>query len=163
VIESLARLPGVVAVSASATLFSGRNRGVFSVEGYTPTRDEQMNTLKEWVTSDYFRTVGLAIRQGRGFGPEDSADSRPVSVINETMARRYVRNQNPIGKRLSWGSSNFDKDGFEIVGVVEDARYDDVRADSLNMAYDRAIRGERGGARRGQPLGDGERGAERLA
>jgi predicted permease len=143
VIESLARLPGVVAVSASATLFSGRNRGVFSVEGYTPTRDEQMNTLKEWVTSDYFRTVGLAITQGRGFGPEDSANSRPVSVINETMARRYFRNQNPIGKRLSWGSSNFDRDGFEIVGVVEDARYNDVRAESLNMAYVLVMQTER--------------------
>ncbi len=143
VIESLARLPGVVAVSASATLFSGRNRGVFSVEGYTPARDEQMNTLKEWVTSDYFRTVGLAITQGRGFGPEDSATSRRVSVINVTMARRYFRNQNPIGKRLSWGSSNFDRDGFEIIGVVEDARYNDVRAESLDMAYMLVMQAER--------------------
>ena len=143
VFERLARLPGVVAVSASATLFSGRNRGVFSIEGYTPARDEQMNTHKEWVTSDYFRTVGLAITQGRGFGPEDSANSRPVSVINETMARRYFRNQNPIGKRLSWGGSNFDKDGLEIVGVVEDARYNDVRAESPNMAYALVLQTER--------------------
>ena len=101
-----------------------------------------MITLKDWVTSDYFRTVGLAITQGRGFGPEDSADSRRVSVINETMARRYFPNQNPIGKR--WGtSSNFDADGFEIVGVVEDARYNDVRAESLNMAYMPATQAER--------------------
>ena len=135
VFERLARLPGVVAVSASTTLFSGRNRGHFSVEGYTPTRDEPMTTLKNWVTSDYFRTVGLAVTQGRGFGPEDSASSRRVSVINETMARRYFRNQDPIGKRFSWGSSDFDADGFEIVGVVEDARYNDVRDESLNMAY----------------------------
>ena len=91
VVERLARLPGVVAVSVSANgPFSGsRNRGDFSVEGYTPARDEQMTTLKDWVTSDYFRTVGLAITQGRGFGPEDSANSRRVSVISETMARRY--------------------------------------------------------------------------
>jgi predicted permease len=143
VIESLARLPGVVAVSASATLFSGRNRGDFSVEGYTPARDEQMNTLKEWVTSDYFRAVGLAITQGRGFGPDDSADSRRVSVINETMARRYFRDRNPIGKRLSWGSSNVDTDGFEIVGVVEDARYNDLKAESLNMAYMLVMQTER--------------------
>jgi predicted permease len=136
VVEGLARLPGVAAVSMSGSgLFSGRSRGVFLVEGYTPARDEQMTTLKNWVTSDYFRTVGLAITQGRGFGPEDSANSRRVSVINETMARRYFRNQNPIGKRLTWGTSNFDADGFEIVGVVEDARYNDVRAESLNMTY----------------------------
>jgi predicted permease len=143
VFESLARLPGVVAVSASTTLFSGRNRGDFSIEGYTPGPDEQMTTLKEWVTSDYFRAVGVAIQQGRVFGPEDSANSRRVSVINEAMARRYFRNQNPIGRRLSWGSSNFDRDGFEIVGVVEDARYNDLRDESLNMAYMLVIQNER--------------------
>jgi predicted permease len=143
VFESLARLPGVVAVSASTTLFSGRNRGNFSIEGYTPGADEQMTTHKEWVTSDYFRTVGLAIQQGRAFGPDDSANSRRVSVINVTMARRYFRNQDPIGKRLSWGSSNFDADGFEIVGVVEDARYNDLRDESLNMAYVLVIQSDR--------------------
>jgi ABC-type lipoprotein release transport system permease subunit len=44
---------------------------------------------------------------------------------------------------LSWGSSNFDVEGFEIVGVVEDARYNDVRAESLNMAYMPATQTER--------------------
>jgi predicted permease len=143
VVEGLARLPGVAAVSMSGSgLFSGRSRGAFLVEGYTPARDEQMTTLKNWVTSDYFRTVGLAITQGRGFSPQDSANSRRVSVINETMARRYFRNQNPIGKRLTWGTSNFDADGFEIVGVVQDARYNDVRAESLNMTYVLAMQTE---------------------
>ncbi len=136
VVARLAGLPGVVGVSASANgPFSGsRSRGDFQIEGYTPPRDERLVKHSEWVTSDYFRTVGLAITQGRGFGPEDTADSRRVSVINETMARRYFPNQSPIGKR--WGdSSNFDADGIEIVGVVEDARYNDVRAESLNMSY----------------------------
>ena len=136
VVDGLARLPGVAAVSMSDSgLFSGRNRGAFLVEGYTPARDEQMTTFKNWVTSDYFRTVGMAVTEGRGFGPEDSANSRRVSVINATMARRYFANQTPIGKRLTWGTRNFDADGFEIVGVVEDARYNDVRAESPNMTY----------------------------
>jgi predicted permease len=135
VIGSLARLPGVVAVSLSTQgLFADRNRGDFLVEGYTPGRDEEMMTLKDWVTPDYFRVVGLAITQGRGFGPEDTLNSRRVTVINETMAKRYFGSRSPIGRR--WGtSSNFGRDGFEIVGVVEDARYNDVSAGSLNMAY----------------------------
>jgi predicted permease len=135
VFERLARLPGVVAVSASTTLFSGRNRGAFSIEGYAPGPRERTTTLKEWVTSDYFRTVGLAVRQGRAFGREDTPGGRRVCLINETMARRYFRDRSPIGRRLSWGSSDFDRDGLEIVGVVEDARYSDPRDDSLSMTY----------------------------
>jgi predicted permease len=144
VVERLASLPGVIAVSMSANgPFSGsRSRGDFQVEGYTPGRNEQMMKHSEWVTADYFRTVGLTIKQGRGFGPEDSAQSRRVSVINETMAQRYFPGQNPIGRR--WGnSSHFNVDGVEIVGVVEDARYNDVKAESLSMSYLPAVQSER--------------------
>jgi predicted permease len=144
VVERLASLPGAIAVSMSANgPFSGsRTRGDFQVEGYTPGPNEQMIKHSEWVTSDYFRTVGLTIKQGRGFGPEDSAQSRRVSVINETMAQRYFPGQNPIGRR--WGnSSNFAVSGIEIVGVVEDARYGDVKAESLSMSYIPAVQSER--------------------
>jgi predicted permease len=144
VLERLAALPGVVGVSASASgPFSGsRNRGDFEIEGYTPRRDERMVASYEWVTADYFRTVGLAITRGRGFGPEDSATGRRVSVINETMARRYFPNQDPLGRR--WGRSReFDQFGFVIVGVVEDARYNDVKAEDVSMAYVPAAQGER--------------------
>jgi predicted permease len=144
VVERLAGLPGVIAVSMSANgPFSGsRSRGDFQVEGYTPGPDELMIKHSEWVTSDYFRAVGLTIKQGRGFGPQDSAQSRRVSVINETMAQRYFPGQNPIGRR--WGnSSNFEVDGVEIVGVVEDARYNDVKAESLSMSYLPAVQSGR--------------------
>jgi predicted permease len=144
VVERLAGLPGVTAVSMSANgPFSGsRSRGDFQAEGYTPGPSEQMLKHSEWVTSDYFRAVGLTIKQGRGFSSEDSAQSRRVSVINETMAQRYFPGQNPIGRR--WGnSSNFEATGVEIVGVVEDARYNDVKAESLSMSYLPALQSER--------------------
>jgi predicted permease len=144
VVERLARLPGVIAVSMSANgPFSGsRSRGDFEVEGYTPGPNEEMIKHSEWVTSDYFRTVGLTIKQGRGFGPEDSTQGRRVSVINETMAQRYFAGQNPIGRR--WGNSrNFEVDGVEIVGVVEDARYGDVKSESVSMSYIPAIQSDR--------------------
>jgi predicted permease len=144
VVERLANLPGVIAVSMSANgPFSGsRSRGDFEVEGYTPGPNERTSKHSEWVTADYFRAVGLTIKQGRGFGPEDSARSRRVSVINETMARRYFPGQNPIGRR--WGDNrNFAVDGIEIVGVVEDARYNDVKAESLSMSYMPAVQSER--------------------
>jgi predicted permease len=146
VVERLAGLPGIVAVSMSANgPFSGsRSRGSFHAEGYTPDPNEQMMDSKhsEWVTPEYFRTLGLTIKHGRAFGSEDSARSRRVSVINETMARRYFPGQNPIGKR--WGNSrNFDVDGIEIVGVVEDTRDNDVKAESVSRSYQPALQSQR--------------------
>jgi predicted permease len=144
VLERLAALPGVTGVSASASgPFSGsRNRGDFEIDGYARRANERLVADYEWVTADYFRTVGLAITRGRGFLPEDVANSRRVSVINATMARRYFPNQDPLGRR--WGRSReFDRFGFEIVGVVEDARYNDVTADDVSMAYLPAAPGER--------------------
>jgi predicted permease len=144
VTERLTSLPGVVAVSLSSHgPFSGsRSRGDFQIEGYTPGPDELLMKHSDWVTSDYFRSVGLTITQGRAFGPEDSARSRRVSIINETMARRYFPGRNPIGMR--WGDdTNFAVTGIEIVGVVEDARYNDVKAESLSMSYLPAVQSER--------------------
>ena len=144
VVERLTGLPGVMAVSMSSHgPFSGsRSRGDFEVEGYTPGPNEQMIKHSEWVTSDYFHTVGLTIKQGRGFEPEDSAQSRRVSVINEAMAQRYFPGQNPLGRR--WGDSrNFEVDGVEIVGIVEDARYNDVKAESVSMSYLPATQSDR--------------------
>jgi len=136
VVDRLSQLPGVVAVSMSAHgPFSGnRSRGDFEIEGYVPSENELVMKHSDWVTPDYFRAVGLRITRGRGFTAEDSARSRRVSVINETMAQRYFPGENPLGKR--WGDNrNFAVDGIEIIGVVEDARYNDVKAESVSMSY----------------------------
>ena len=145
VVQRLAALPGVVASSMSTHgPFAGSiSRGDFQIEGYTPAPTEQMIKHSEWVTPDYFRTVGLTIAQGRSFGPDDSAEGRRVGVINETMARRYFPGQNPIGRRFSNGGNNFDADGIEIIGVVSDARYNDMKDASISKSYLPSLRSQR--------------------
>lgn len=144
VIERLQSLPGVESVSLSWTgAFNGRNRGNFAVEGYAPRPSERLETRKNWVTPAFFPTVGLAITQGRGFSVDETATSRRVCVIGETLARRYFPGQDPIGKRLSWGGTDFGADAYEIVGVVEDARYADLRTEPANMTYLLAAQADR--------------------
>jgi len=137
-LEGAAAIPGVTAASLSTNgPFSGSGtRRNFEAEGYTRGPDERPVTEHEWVTPDYFRTVGLAIRKGRGFDSTDTADARRVTVINETMARRYFRDRDPLGMRWAY-NRNLNDAGFEIVGVVEDARYSgrDLRGEPLNMVY----------------------------
>ena len=135
-IERIEAMPGVTSASLSSNPpFSGaRVRSGFEVEGYVRSGDEQLSTQEEQVTIGYFQTVGLRLLQGRTFGPEDTARTRRVSVISATMARRLFPNQDAVGKRWG-GSTNFDVDAFEIVGVVEDARYNDLKHAPPNMVY----------------------------
>lgn len=144
IVERLGSLHGVIAVSLSANgPFGGAtSRGTFQAEGYTPAPGEEVRKQSEWVTPDYFRAVGLTVTRGRDFGPQDTASGRRVSVINETMARRFFPGQDPVGRR--WGdSAAFDVDGIEIVGVVEDARYNGVKTGAPSMSYVPAVQTER--------------------
>jgi predicted permease len=136
VTAELRALPGVESASFSlAGPLAGSQRiSSLSVEGYTPAPKEQLRTNEDVVTADYFRTVGLRILEGRGFGPEDRTPGSRSSIINATMARRFFRGQSPIGKRWDYGDS-IGKDSAVIIGVVEDARYADVKARTPNMAY----------------------------
>ena len=135
-LDRLGALPGVVSASMSGNgPFSGsRTTSGFEVQGYTHGRDERLRTQEEIVTPGYFETVGLKIVSGRPFSEADAATGRKVSVINETVARRYFGGQDPIGRRWSYDTS-FGDDSFEIVGVAADARYNDLKTDSLNMVY----------------------------
>src|SRR5262249_44668333 len=96
---------------------------------------------RHYVSADYFRTLGIPLRVGRVLTDQDRAGHPPVAVINETAARRYWPGQNPIGKRVWFGSST----GFthpsqpvEVVGVVGDVKYglvDDPMMPDLYTSY----------------------------
>ena len=85
------------------------------------------------VTAHYFQTVGLRLIRGRLFGPEDYANGH-AAIINETMARRFFPDRDPIGRRWTTGEP-MGPDAFEIVGVVSDAHYRDLRSTTPNAAY----------------------------
>ena len=90
-------------------------------EGYVAPADAPPTNAEyyQFVTRAYFSTMRIPIVSGRGFGPSDDGRSQPVAVINETLARHYYENQNPIGRRVQQtGSKTF----FTIVGVAKDVK-----------------------------------------
>ena len=95
-----------------------------------------MSTNEECVTENYFSTVGLKVVRGRPFGPGDRGEASKATLINETMARRFFPGQDPIGKRWAYDASSVSTpDAFVIVGVVEDAKYRDLKAAIPTMTY----------------------------
>ena len=135
-IERIQSLPGVRSVSLSAMgpIAGGQRISSLSVEGFTPRREDRLRTNEEIVTPQYFDTVGLRVIDGRAFGPQDAVAGSKHTIINETMAKRFFAGQSAVGKRWTYGGP-IDKDAFVVIGVVEDARYAQIRVQPPNMVY----------------------------
>jgi putative ABC transport system permease protein len=136
--ESLAGSPGVEAAAATSYLPAGaRGFGlgrVFLLEGQPePPATSDHPALWNVVTPEYFRTVGMRLLRGRAFTRADAESSRPVMIINLTMAKRVFGNADPIGRRMrSWRDENLLR---EIVGVVSDVRYDGLADDDRSLVF----------------------------
>ena len=136
--QRLSAMPGVRGVGLSSMLplwgFGSRN---FGVEGQpTPPRGQEPLTYYETVSPGFFRTMGIGLREGRGFNSDDTTNRPAVVVINESMARHFWPRQSAIGKRLGTGDLG-NPDWKEIVGVVNDISFPANlnRADTPFQAY----------------------------
>src|SRR5262249_30006728 len=90
------------------------------VEGRPPVPDSQKPVVERSdVSPDYFRVMEMQIRAGRGFSEQDNESAQKVIVINETMAQRHFTGENPLGKRILFGSPNSWR---TIIGVVADVK-----------------------------------------
>jgi len=99
----------------------GWSTGVF-VDGH-PAPGPRDDSFASWdrVTDGYFDVIGTPIVKGRSISEQDTAASRHVAVVSEAFARRFFRNEDPIGKHF--GRTPGASREFEVVGVVKDARY----------------------------------------
>jgi putative ABC transport system permease protein len=120
----LSTLPGVqsVAIGGSHPVFGYNSSSSFLVEGQPePPPDKYPEMFFEPVNSKYFETLGARLRQGRTFNAADTKDHPNVVVINETAARTFWPNENPVGRRIS--GTGKQRDFYEIVGVVNDLAF----------------------------------------
>jgi putative ABC transport system permease protein len=71
------------------------------------------------IAGDFFHTMGVPLREGRGFSPADGTYAPPVAIVNETMARRFWPVESPVGRRFRLGGDS-NAPWIEVVGVVPD-------------------------------------------
>lgn len=133
----LAALPGVRNVTASENgLFSGtESADTMKIEGYTPSRDQDRVIYWDQVGQNYFHALGIPILVGREFGPQDTATSTKVAVVNESMAKFYFGNANPIGRKMWMDDQAGRNKPIEIVGVVRDVRDHSLRGPVQRRFY----------------------------
>ena len=97
------------------------------------TADSQM--YFNAVSDRYFATIGTPFLAGRDFNGHDTTASPAVAIVNQTTVKRYFRGANPIGRHFRIQTGDTLGDAIEIVGVVKDAKYNDLRKEIPPTAY----------------------------
>src|SRR2546426_253766 len=136
VYERVRQIPGVQSASVSGLMLFGPSdiSAPLKIRDYQPSQTEPVPIRFNSVSPGFFETVGMTIFQGRGIQDQDSENAPMVAVINESMALRYFTQGNPVGRMMEipapWKSPFEASQGkpIQIVGVVRDAKYNDLRA-----------------------------------
>ena len=134
--EELAAVPGVVSVSAAeVALFTNSSTGnTLRIEGYEAKEGEEMNSSFNYVAPGFFDTLGIPLVAGRDLAASDAAGAPRVAIVNESFARRFYGELNPIGRRFGLRGEGQGYD-YEIVGLVRDGKASTMREAPRRFVY----------------------------
>lgn len=124
-VERVERVPGVQSVTLAWRLPLTQSGIAFTnveIEGYTPTKNEDMHLNYEIVGPHYFQTMRIPLLRGRDFDERDREGAPGVVIINETMAQRYWPGGDALGRHLKLTSGAGDQGWLEVVGIAKDVK-----------------------------------------
>ena len=132
IMDAVSALPGVERVSfcSMVPLAGGYATTAIEIPGGPTLPGEDRTVLVNAVGPGWFATIGIPIVSGRDFSPDDSDRTVPVVVVNQALARRFFGDGNALGRTILGRGSK-----AEVVGVVEDALYNDLRAAARPTMY----------------------------
>ena len=131
-------VPGVetAAVTDSLPPDAQGDADTFGIEGQSLAPGE-LNPIISDVTAgpEFFRTLGIPLIKGRYFTDHDNQDSAPVTIVSEGFVRRFLPNQEALGKRIRQSGPGFGNNWMEIVGVVGNVKYLGLTVDTDPAYY----------------------------
>ena len=146
--DNLAAIPGVESTAIASMRIMENNEwdSGMTVEGYSPTQaDDHAQAFMNQISPGYFATLGVPIVAGRDFrvtdnrevknGPQDDDWTPTAVMINEKFARRFFAGRNPIGLHVGFGTDPGTKTDMEIIGVVKDIKYTNLRDEIPVQAF----------------------------
>jgi predicted permease len=141
ILQATRALPGVKSASAVFGLPLSETQSVFTaaeIEGHPVPPSQRPRVAFRIIESDYFRTMGIPLLQGRTFGARDEQGGSPLAIVNETLARQMFKGENPIGHRIKPSISFGDSDEAplrEIVGVTADVKSGSIGGETVPEIY----------------------------
>lgn len=134
----VAAIPGVEQSSISGNdtlpMNSGRNYSQFSIQGHPADSNRAPQADIAVVDTNYLRTMEMPLISGRNFSPLDTYKTQPVAVIDQTLARQYWPNEDPVGQQIKFGFGR-GVNGVTIIGVAGDIRSDGFESPTVPHIY----------------------------
>jgi putative ABC transport system permease protein len=123
-LDRIAAVPGVESVATISQLPLGDPSSTlrFEIDGRSSGPDELPQTSYRAISASYFDVLRIPLLRGRALAAVDHESSQYVLVINDSMARRYFGDRDPIGQRIRWSRRDEDQRWLTIVGVVADVK-----------------------------------------
>ena len=125
--QEVGSVPGVIGVAAARVpLLAGNNWGNdVSVQGFERGPDTDAESRYNEINPGYFRTLGVPLMSGREFTPADVEGSPKVAIVNEAFTKKFKLGRDAVGKHMAQGDKG--PLDIEIVGVVQNAKYSEVK------------------------------------
>ena len=136
ILDRVEALPGVRSATLSSVpvIHPGQWGSPISILGYASRQNEAVDTQGNYVGARFFETVGIPVLLGRPIGPQDTAHSTKVVVVNQTFANDYFPRGDAIGRSFTIWDPGV-PGTWQIVGVVRDAKYSSPREAPQRMIY----------------------------
>jgi predicted permease len=127
--ERLRNTPGVTGVTlALVPLLGGSNWGSdVAVQGFAAGPDTDNNSRFNEISAGYFRTLGVPLIAGREFTAADGPQAPKVTIVNQEFVKKFNLGQDAVGKLIGSGRGRNSKLDTQIVGVVQNAKYSEVK------------------------------------
>jgi predicted permease len=135
-VERLGALPGVASAASASILPLSQSGWNDSVHTDASGQEIREVAYFDRVSPGFFRTLEIPMIKGRDFGPEDSPGAPAAAIVNESFVRKYIKDKEPLGKTFKVDEgAGVPESVYEIVGVVRDSKYRDIREDFFPVAY----------------------------
>ncbi len=130
--DEVAQIPGVTSAASSMVgVLSGNNwQNSLTVEGFEGGPGVNTNSHTNEVGVDYLQTMSIPLLAGRSFTAADTVGSPSVALVNEAFVRKFELGNDAVGRRIGIGTGDAVQMDIEIVGVVADAKYSEVKGET---------------------------------
>ena len=136
ILERVRALPGVASAATAAIVPISGNGTNDAVWMSGADRAKQKISLFNFVSADFFKTLGTSLLAGRDFNDTDSLTAPKIAIVNEEFARELTGGQNPIGKSFRREATSLEPElDFQIVGLVATTKYLDLRDEPRPIIY----------------------------